>query len=1036
MGSGASMVLPQSEEGLEKDLLDVYRELEKLKQETALHDASILLNESNKMFKTHSNITSIITSRTKSQLQMILACSKKLTIHEIESLGGSTYGRFLGLLFIDRYTMDQQTLYNATNGIGMEEKAVLDVLCTATSYDILQISNCFYKNHKTKLDIRLGGKTKRGSILQAFLMRIINADRNENEEEEADQSLAEKQTAILVESSAASFDVILDILCYISRTQCELIAKYCFQRFHIKLNDMLSDKLGVVPAYALSLWILPLPSAVALVLKQHNSDIDVVVSVMSKYDKLFLRKVDAAALKDFGMCLQDVISPALALKGNFKRVVCDWANGDTIDKGFEEILDNYLMSKCNVKKLKSIDELLANYTDRQIIIKYLTFQIAAIRDKDIDNNNFKGNGEMSESMDKLIKKTKFEMHINKVMHLGHGNGAGGPFLSRNKSFVNAVSTLTTVSPKANNNYNKSIVPLDEEDAIMNSTVGKTQVNEEEEVVTEVSVPVGPDTSRECVMSKYEWDSEHKLVNDFLFLKFSQCDSEAKTPGSIASSLIPTFVDSLGLLEMGFTMEEVEGIKSWIDTDENGEICFDEAVVELSDMMLAAIENQKLEATAVAESSLVVDDENKAGGTSLIINTISEVMKVAYRWGISTEGTKKSAARTGDDGGEEEVVVLPPDLEKYLLDSFETYDFDKNGKLDEDEFFELMTVLNIGLGDADIAELKKKWTRDQELDGNGGQISWETALPGFLDTFNSMVSDRRDHWIGLVDRDSQALFWYNLRDQSSEWMPLEDQEAYRAGFHHKGAQGVQTEFFTDNFNEFCGIDPSTYVDINENDFDESNISSNDKVEQHNNIESSLPPIVTRRVLKDPSVATSWGNDITSAGDNISASALAQKYHSSLQSLEVSLLGKQAEVRKNLNDKLAKKKKKKKKDDALSLANDENGNAVKTNSEESKTTSISKSIVEDDVNEDACVAVLPSIPPSFPLASFPLSPPPRSNRMARQSSFAFSATEIKSNYQSSIQSLESTLKQKKAAMQKNLNEKLEKKKRDHRHASSST
>lgn len=32
---------------------------------------------------------------------------------------------------------------------------------------------------------------------------------------------------------------------------------------------------------------------------------------------------------------------------------------------------------------------------------------------------------------------------------------------------------------------------------------------------------------------------------------------------------------------------------------------------------------------------------------------------------------------------------------------------------------------------------------------------------------------------MVDQESGYLYWYNIRDQSSQWMSEEDQEAYRA-----------------------------------------------------------------------------------------------------------------------------------------------------------------------------------------------------------------------------------------------------------------
>jgi hypothetical protein len=73
-------------------------------------------------------------------------------------------------------------------------------------------------------------------------------------------------------------------------------------------------------------------------------------------------------------------------------------------------------------------------------------------------------------------------------------------------------------------------------------------------------------------------------------------------------------------------------------------------------------------------------------------------------------------------------------------------------------------------------LKGQW----DFDGDG-TISWEESIPKFLELFQQMNSDGEDHWLGLVDRESSKLFWYNLRDGVTQWMSEEDQTAYQAGF---------------------------------------------------------------------------------------------------------------------------------------------------------------------------------------------------------------------------------------------------------------
>jgi hypothetical protein len=43
----------------------------------------------------------------------------------------------------------------------------------------------------------------------------------------------------------------------------------------------------------------------------------------------------------------------------------------------------------------------------------------------------------------------------------------------------------------------------------------------------------------------------------------------------------------------------------------------------------------------------------------------------------------------------------------------------------------------------------------------------------------MIEDGQDHWIGLADRETGALYWFNLADSSSEWMNEEDQANFQA-----------------------------------------------------------------------------------------------------------------------------------------------------------------------------------------------------------------------------------------------------------------
>ncbi len=91
------------------------------------------------------------------------------------------------------------------------------------------------------------------------------------------------------------------------------------------------------------------------------------------------------------------------------------------------------------------------------------------------------------------------------------------------------------------------------------------------------------------------------------------------------------------------------------------------------------------------------------------------------------------------------------------------------------------------------------------------MNWKEALPMFVDVIHTLASDQRDHFvsiiafffsklcffciftsliflpqistnfqIGLLDKQTGYLYWYNLRDKTSQWMSEEDQAHYGPG----------------------------------------------------------------------------------------------------------------------------------------------------------------------------------------------------------------------------------------------------------------
>lgn len=186
---------------------------------------------------------------------------------------------------------------------------------------------------------------------------------------------------------------------------------------------------------------------------------------------------------------------------------------------------------------------------------------------------------------------------------------------------------------------------------------------------------------------------------------------------------------------------------WIDADGNGELSYDECLVELADCCINAILN-RCEGKSVPE---VIDALNIKHQTDYDDFTTGHVTEAPV---------------------EEVTTDLAPSLEGYLRDMFVAADVDNSGQLDPTEFFNVIhTVFNMTEGDKEF--LDKHW------DDNGdGMISWAEALDEFGKIFSQIRSSRSDYWIALIDKPTGRFFWYNVRDENSFWMQPEDEENYQ------------------------------------------------------------------------------------------------------------------------------------------------------------------------------------------------------------------------------------------------------------------
>lgn len=214
-----------------------------------------------------------------------------------------------------------------------------------------------------------------------------------------------------------------------------------------------------------------------------------------------------------------------------------------------------------------------------------------------------------------------------------------------------------------------------------------------------------------------------------------------------------FWDLIQSMDLGFTAHEIEGMQQWCDWNQDGSITYAEAVNELADHVITTIEHNGKSVRAELDRLDSQPQQNNSAAES--------------------------------QGG------FAPSLLSYMKDSFENYDTDKSGALSLQEFWPFIrSIFSYHLTDDDLESLQHSF----DVDGDG-VVTLDEALTTFKKKITEMKSENRDVWLGLVDKPTGNLFWYNLRDDSSNWMTEEDQARFRAYTAEDSAAANSSETFS-------------------------------------------------------------------------------------------------------------------------------------------------------------------------------------------------------------------------------------------------
>jgi Ca2+-binding EF-hand superfamily protein/oligoribonuclease (3'-5' exoribonuclease) len=287
MGAGGSVltdvfsetaVLPNSR--LFAPVVDLFLEVEELKNKIAQCEATIIHDHMGQMYIPHTQLIDRIMIHSKAQQQRIkdkynsIDLTMNITDEFATRLGGP-YGEFMKHSMMSYLQIRLDLLSAAMTGLGCDEELLVEVVCLCNEYDLADLKMGVSRQmHKNVSKEKIVGKTKKDSQLQKFLLRALE-DTRDDESVPVDCAEAHRQMMILHEiatSKSRNGSEYLDVLMRCSRGQCAAIADAYQKQYQFSLESSIQSVFRGVSGRAVALWSMPLLDACVYEIKAVMDD--------------------------------------------------------------------------------------------------------------------------------------------------------------------------------------------------------------------------------------------------------------------------------------------------------------------------------------------------------------------------------------------------------------------------------------------------------------------------------------------------------------------------------------------------------------------------------------------------------------------------------------------------------------------------------------------------------------------------------------------------------------------------------------------
>lgn len=254
-------------------------------------------------------------------------------------------------------------------------------------------------------------------------------------------------------------------------------------------------------------------------------------------------------------------------------------------------------------------------------------------------------------------------------------------------------------------------------------------------------------------------SKVKRVSRYLSTFFAGLDEE-KT-GEFATEDFWCIVKTLPLQDFALSVDAVDSMSEFCEWEHNGHINYHDAVGELSDSIIHAVE------------------EGEDGGDILaVIDRLEEEDRLAA---IEAEKRKKSLAKTsshhstastsstspltptGESKHEKKIkkkksrAKLPENIERYIFDTVDAYDYDCKGYLNYTELKKLVRETNVNV------------TLDSFTSTDEDMYTHQDIAKVFAKVIDLTLKEGDENLIlSFVDKDSGMNFWYDVLNATTKW----------------------------------------------------------------------------------------------------------------------------------------------------------------------------------------------------------------------------------------------------------------------------